>query len=187
MLANDSSKPPGGFRTGGFGGVGVDALAREAGLTSGAFYTHFGSKTDAFRLALHEGFEFFQRGIASFREKAGKKWLPELVNFYFKERMEVDLCEACVLPSLTADAMRADDETRTAYEADLQSLADAIASGMSGKAAAERAWTLLALFAGGASIARAVKDRTIRATILEAVRESALEVCDAGSPAKRQR
>ena len=87
-----------GFRTGGFGGIGVDGLAKEAGLTSGAFYTHFGSKTDAFRVALHEGFEFFQRGIAAIREKAGKNWLTALVSFYFKERMEVDLCDACVLP-----------------------------------------------------------------------------------------
>src|ERR1700676_4935746 len=82
-----------GFRTGGFGGIGVDGLAKEAGLTSGAFYTHFASKTDAFRLALHEGFEFFQRGITTLREQAGKNWLPALVNHYFKERMEVDLCE----------------------------------------------------------------------------------------------
>ena len=167
-----------GFRTGGFGGIGVDGLAKEAGLTSGAFYTHFGSKTDAFRLALHEGFEIFQRGIAAVREKAGENWLPALVTFYFRERMEVDLCEACVLPSLTADAMRADDETRLAYEADLQKLAVAIAGGMPGKAATERAWALLALFAGGSSLARTVMDKKVRAAILESVRDSALKLCE---------
>ena len=167
-----------GFRTGGFGGIGVDGLAKEAGLTSGAFYAHFGSKTDAFRLALHEGFEFFQRGIAALREKAGPDWLPALIHFYFKERMEVALCEACVLPSLTADAMRADDETRMAYEADLQKLAATIAEGMHGEAAAERAWALLALFAGGASLARTVKDENTRAAILHSVRDSALKLCE---------
>jgi len=167
-----------GFRTGGFGGIGVDGLAQAAGLTSGAFYTHFGSKTDAFRLALHDGFDFFQRGIATLRETAGKNWLPALVNFYFKERMAVELCEACVLPSLTADAMRADDETRLAYQADLQKLAATIAEGMPGKAPTERAWTLLALFAGGASLARAVKDEALRAVLLDSVREAALKVCE---------
>ena len=79
------------------------------------------------------------------------------MDFYFKDRMEVDLCEACVLPSLTADAMRGDDETRIGYETDLQNLAETLASGMSGKGAAERSWTLLALFAGGASLARTVE------------------------------
>ena len=167
-----------GFRTGGFGGIGVDGLAKEAGLTSGAFYTHFGSKTDAFRLALHEGFEFFHQGIAAIREKAGKNWVPALVNFYFKERMEVALCEACVLPSLTADAMRADDETRFAYQEDLKKLAETIAEGMPGKDAAERAWSLLALFAGGAAIARTAMDNELRAAILASVRESALKLCE---------
>ena len=61
-----------GFRTGGFGGIGVDGLAKEAGLTSGAFYAHFGSKTEAFRFALTKAFEFFQRGIAVLRQKVGK-------------------------------------------------------------------------------------------------------------------
>jgi AcrR family transcriptional regulator len=170
-----------GFRTGGFGGIGVDGLAKEAALTSGAFYTHFSSKTEAFRFALHEGFEFFQRGIATLRQKVGKNWLPVLVNFYFKDRMEVDLCEACVLPSLTADAMRGDDETRIGYETDLQNLAETLASGMSEKGAAERSWTLLALFAGGASLARTVKDETMRAKILDSVRKSALKVAKSAS------
>ena len=167
-----------GFRTGGFGGIGVDGLAKEAGLTSGAFYTHFGSKTDAFRIAIHEGFDFFQRGIAAIREKAGENWLPALVDFYFVDRMEVGLGEACVLTGLTADAMRADDETRQTYEADLQKLAAALAEGMRGEAASERAWTLLSLFAGGSALARAVKDPKTRAAILDSVRESAHRVCE---------
>ena len=44
-----------GFRTGGFGGAGVDALAKGAGLTSGAFYAHFDSKAEAFRLVVSAG------------------------------------------------------------------------------------------------------------------------------------
>jgi len=78
----------------------------------------------------------------------------------------------------SADAMRGDDETRIGYETDLQNLAETLASGMSGKDAAERSWTLLALFAGGASLARTVKDETMRAKILDSVRESALKVCE---------
>ena len=36
-----------GFRRLGFGGIGVDGLAKEAGVTSGAFYGHFPSKAEA--------------------------------------------------------------------------------------------------------------------------------------------
>jgi TetR/AcrR family transcriptional regulator, transcriptional repressor for nem operon len=59
-----------GFRTSGFGGIGVDGLAKAAGLTSGAFYIHFSSKREAFRFAHHEGFEFFH--VIKHRARPGK-------------------------------------------------------------------------------------------------------------------
>ena len=43
------------FRAHGFAGVGVDGIAKEAGVTSGAFYSHFGSKDGAFSAALGVG------------------------------------------------------------------------------------------------------------------------------------
>src|SRR6185369_9125911 len=54
-----------GFRTGGFGGTGVDALAKGAGLTSGAFYAHFDSKAEAFRLVVSDGIATLRNGIAA--------------------------------------------------------------------------------------------------------------------------
>ncbi len=54
-----------GFRTGGFGGTGVDALAKGAGLTSGAFYAHFDSKAEAFRLVVSDGLATLRNGIAA--------------------------------------------------------------------------------------------------------------------------
>ena len=38
-----------GFRKLGYGGIGVDGLAREANVTHGAFYGHFRSMAEAFR------------------------------------------------------------------------------------------------------------------------------------------
>ncbi|MGI4944284.1 MAG: TetR/AcrR family transcriptional regulator, partial [Janthinobacterium lividum] len=35
----------------GYDGVGVDGLAAQAGITSGAFYGHFRSKAEVFRVA----------------------------------------------------------------------------------------------------------------------------------------
>ena len=87
-----------GFRTGGFGGAGVDALAKGAGLTSGAFYAHFESKADAFRLAVADGLAFLRGGIAQFQAQYGSGWREPFVDFYLGERMEVGLDEACALP-----------------------------------------------------------------------------------------
>ena len=91
--------------------------------------------------------------------------------------MEVELCDACVLPSLTADAMRSDDSTRRLFEQDLEKLARTIAEGLTGESALSRAWVLLSLFAGGSSLARTVSNPILRQQLLESVSASAHRVC----------
>ncbi|OQW55003.1 MAG: hypothetical protein A4S14_14175 [Proteobacteria bacterium SG_bin9] len=165
-----------GFRTGGFGGIGVDGLAREAGLTSGAFYAHFGSKADAFRLAVVDGIKFLRGGVAAFRESHGRGWRDPFVDYYFGERMLVSLAEACALPSFTPDVARADDATRVAYQDELRLLLDEVAGGFGGSRASERAWALLSILSGAAGMARAVKDEKTRRDILASARAAAKAV-----------
>src|SRR3979490_3613359 len=76
-----------GFRTGGFGGTGVAALAKGGGLTSGAFYAHFDSKAEAFRLVVSEGLATLRNGIASFQERHGRGWRGPFVDFFLRGRM----------------------------------------------------------------------------------------------------
>src|SRR5215470_7869967 len=162
-----------GFRTGGFGGAGVDALAKEAGLTSGAFYAHFSSKAEAFRLAVAEGLAFLRGGILKFQESHGRNWRELFIDFYLGERMNVALDEACGLPSFSSDVARADDATRKVYEAELELLVEAVAGGLRGAHARERALALLAILSGAASMARAVKDEGARREILAAANVAA--------------
>lgn len=162
-----------GFRVGGYGGIGVDGLAKEAGLTSGAFYAHFGSKADAFRLALVDGLATLVGGITAFREEHGSAWLAPFVDFYFGERLDLELAEACALPTFTADAARADAPTRDAFQAELERVAAAIADGLGGDDGRARAWRLMALLSGGAAIARAVPDPAVRAEIVAATKAAA--------------
>jgi AcrR family transcriptional regulator len=162
-----------GFRTGGFGGAGVDALAKGAGLTSGAFYAHFGSKAEAFRLAVADGLSFLRGGVLKFQESHGRNWREPFIDFYLGDRMQVALDEACGLPSFSSDVARADDATRSVYEAELERLVDVIAGGLRGAHARERALALLAILSGAASMARAVKDEAARGDILAAANVAA--------------
>jgi AcrR family transcriptional regulator len=161
---------------GGFGGVGVDEVARQAGLTSGAFYAHFGSKANAFRIALADGLEFLLHGVERFKTEHGKNWLSPFVDFYLGERLAVELPEACALPTLTTDAARADLETRHAYEEEVTKIAAAVADGIGGRNAEMRAWALLAILSGGASMARAVTDPVVRGRIVQSVKSAAKAV-----------
>jgi AcrR family transcriptional regulator len=157
-----------GFRTGGFGGIGVDALAKGAGLTSGAFYAHFDSKADAFRLVVSDGLALLRNGVIAFQERYGRGWRDPFVDFYLGPRMEVGIDEACGLPSFSPDVARADDATRAVYEAELTQLVEVLADGFRGAHAAERAWSLLAVLSGAAAMARAVKDDRLRREFLAA-------------------
>src|SRR6266581_1082619 len=84
-----------GFRTGGFGGAGVDALAKGAGLTSGAFYAHFDSKAEAFRLAVVDGLSFLRGGILTFQESHGRNWREPFIDFYLGARMRANARWRC--------------------------------------------------------------------------------------------
>jgi TetR/AcrR family transcriptional repressor of nem operon len=165
-----------GFRTGGFGGTGVDALAKGAGLTSGAFYAHFDSKAEAFRLVVSEGLAMLRNGVVAFQEQHGRGWRDPFVDFYLGERMEVGISEACGLPSFSPDVARADDATRAVYETELTKLAEVLAAGFRGAHATERAWSFLAVLSGAAAMARAVKDDRLRREILDAARTAAKAV-----------
>ena len=162
-----------GFRTGGFGGIGVDGLAREAGMTSGAFYAHFSSKADAFQLAVVDGISFLREGVAKFQARHGPNWRNRFVDFYFGERMKVGIEEACALPTFTPDVARADSSTREAYQAELDLLIETLAAGFGNPPDRERACAFLALLSGGASIARAVKDEHVRKEMLAAAGSAA--------------
>ncbi len=164
-----------GFRSRGYGGLGVDELAKQAGVTSGAFYAHFRSKSAAFREAVATGMDDLRRGISAIQD-AGPGWRQRFVDFYLGERRTCDLTESCALQSLTGEVGRADDDVREAYESALRGVIDTAAAGMASPSGSERradAIALLALLAGGVSMARAVKDDGLTEQIVAAVGRAA--------------
>jgi AcrR family transcriptional regulator len=166
-----------GFRSGGFGGSGVDGLAKRAGLTSGAFYSQFGSKAEAFRVSVEHGLDFLLSGVETFQNAHGDAWLEPFVEFYLGARMDVELEEACALPTFAADVGRADEKTRRVFEDGFKKVTTAISQGLEGGNREERALALLAVLAGAASVARAVpQDADIRERILIAAKAAALAV-----------
>jgi len=172
------------FRSHGFGGCGVDGLAKGADVTSGAFYAHFKSKADAFREAVVVGLADLRRGVEQTREQLGDRWLNGFIDFYLGDRRTCDLAESCAAQSLSSEVARASDDTRLAYETELQTVIEAMAAGLTGKPKARReeAIALLALLVGGVTLARAVQAPATSDAIAAAVRKAALTL---GSPEAR--
>jgi AcrR family transcriptional regulator len=167
------------FRREGFGGSGIDGLTKAAGVTNGAFYGHFKTKREAFQCAMLDGLEQLRLGIAELKAGRGRRWLKTFVDIYLGPKRTCELGEACALASLSTEVMRADRETRGAYEAELRRLIEEVATGLSDRATAKRddaAIGLLALLAGGVTLARAVADPALSERIALAVGRHALAI-----------
>lgn len=147
------------FREEGYGGAGIDALTRAAGVTNGAFYGHFKSKNEAFRTAVVSGLDDLRQGIAALQSKQASDWLKTFVGYYLGYKRTCSLAESCALPTLSSDVMRTDLETRSAYTTELQSIVATFAAGLpEGDGREDRALLLLALLTGAATLARTVSD-----------------------------
>lgn len=172
-----------GFRRLGFGGVGVDGLAKEAGVTSGAFYGHFRSKAEAFEAAAVDGLVQLHEAIEDLRAREGEDWLASFVDFYMSVRRTCDLSESCALQSLTPEVARADHGTKIAYEAELLRVAEAVAQGLPiGPLAARRktAWAILAMLSGGVSLARSAADPKTGAQIAAGIKSAVIALTGGG-------
>jgi TetR/AcrR family transcriptional repressor of nem operon len=168
-----------GFRRLGYGGIGIDGLAKEAGVTSGAFYGHFPSKAEAFKAAALAGLVELREGIEHLRAKEGDAWLGEFADFYMSVRRTCDLGESCALQSMTPEVARAGRGTKAAYEAEMLKVVDAVAEGLKpGTLPARRmkAWAILSLLSGGVTLARSAEDAKVGTQIASAVKRTVLVV-----------
>jgi TetR/AcrR family transcriptional repressor of nem operon len=168
-----------GFRRLGYGGIGIDGLAKEAGVTSGAFYGHFPSKAEAFKAAALAGLVELREGVEHLRATEGGAWLEKFADFYMSIRRTCDLGESCALQSMTPEVARADRDTKAAYEAEMLKVVEAVAEGLKhGTLPARRktAWAILALLSGGVTLARSAEDAKVGTQIASAVKSTVLIV-----------
>ena len=164
-----------GFRQHGFDGAGVDGLAKEAGVTSGAFYKHFNSKGAAFRESVALGLEEFTEAVEHFQAQHGEQWLDEFSKFYLGQKRTCDLEDSCALQSLTPEVGRSDEQTRELYQEKLLQAVESFAAGLpsiDSQSDKERTWVYLAMLVGGVSLARAVKDPNLADIIARAIQNA---------------
>lgn len=168
-----------GFRKYGYGGVGVDGLAKEAGVTSGAFYGHFSSKVDAFEQAVVAGLQELRDGVAKTQADLGDAWIETFVDFYLGYKRTCDLNDACALQTLTPEVVRASDAVRGRYEAALEEVVKQVAAGLPQTTLDQRidcAWVFLSLLSGAVTTARALQNNAMSDRVAYATRSAALQI-----------
>ena len=166
-----------GFRSRGYAGIGIDALVKEAGVTSGAFYGYFRSKEEAFLTAAVAGLDEYRSTIEAFRANHGTNWTVALADYYMGRQHRANLASGCALATLSPEVMRSGQRVRVAYQTELVKLNGAIAAGFTTGTEIEKqnhAWILLALLAGGVTLARAVWDENLSDQISRAIHQAAI-------------
>ena len=154
---------------------GVSALMADAGLTNGAFYSHFSSKQELVAAAvaqqLNDQAEAF-RALGSTPEA-----LEHFIRGYLTLWHRDHPADGCPSAALLDEIVRCDESTRATYTRALMSLIDdmSIAVG-SGDVATERTKTLgiYAMLVGTMQMSRALTDPELAADVLERGVENAL-------------
>ncbi len=171
-----------GFRSRGYAGVGVDGIAKDAGVTSGAFYAHLGSKDQAFLITLETGLDEVIATLPKFREEHGERWLDAFADFYLGRAHRADLATGCAMVTLSPEVARFDASVHALYERKMAAIVDVFASGLAGPSPDDRkarAWASLAALIGGVTLARGMKSRAIADRVAASVKVAALAAAGA--------
>lgn len=165
------------LRKGGFSGVGVDRLSAAAGVTSGAFYSHFSSKEDVLASVIDAnlGRPFVEPRDPdlTIRRELLRAYLRRYISLEHRD----DPGQGCVIPTLSADVARSGEAVRKIYQQRMDEFIGKIGSLMKGPSAAREktAWSLLSMMVGAMLIARAMPDKDQAARAIDSALESALE------------
>lgn len=158
-----------GFRRHGFDGVKVADVMQAAGLSHGGFYTYFDSKDDLMAKAC----------AASLKRQAGrlkaatgdpKTELKAYITRYLSTKTRDEPGQACMFPTLAADAARQSEPVRQVFSEGVGDYLDALAVVSDPGEGRENAITLLSTLVGAMVLARAVENESLSDEILTTVK-----------------
>jgi TetR/AcrR family transcriptional regulator, transcriptional repressor for nem operon len=168
------------FRERGYAGVGVDELSKQAGVTSGSFYKHFGGKSDAFLEVVKAGIDRVAKRVRSVKSSSSKDpaggWVNDFATLHSSKEHLRSTGLGCNLPTLSVEVARADEDAKRAFE---ESINNAIAEMTSDEpfddqGGRERAIAVLSVLTGAMAIARGVRSPGTAQMITESARRAAL-------------
>lgn len=166
-------------RAEGLNGAAVSAVMKDAGLTHGGFYKHFGSKDELLLESVREGFREIEETLIQAAEQSspGEAW-KSVVNTY----LSMELCEhperGCPLAALAPELARADKRMKPQIAAELVTYKSRMLPFMPGRHAAEKERAFFAIFSamiGAVEIARLLPDRAMREKVLANTRSFLLD------------
>ncbi|MET3911226.1 TetR/AcrR family transcriptional repressor of nem operon [Bradyrhizobium sp. S3.3.6] len=167
------------FRESGIAAVGLAGIMSEAGLTNGAFYSHFASKEDLVREVLTDALtRREERHTANLENGVA---LETTIRDYLSTRHRDHAGTGCPIAALVAEIARHPKATRDAFTGKVADIVVLMAEQIRLGTAEERrrkAITIYATMVGALQLARAVNDKPLSDEILENAVEAAVAVAN---------
>jgi TetR/AcrR family transcriptional repressor of nem operon len=164
------------FRENGVAGAGLAGVMSDAGLTNGAFYSHFESKDALVRESIMYAVDKRMSQLQIAIEK--NLTLEQTIRDYLSPRHREEAGKGCPTAALVAEIARQPKETRDEYSGKVESHLKLLASRLPNGSNEKRRRVALALHAmmiGTLQLARAVSNKKLSDEILQSGVKSALE------------
>lgn len=159
----------------GLDGIGVAELMKEAGLTHGGFYRHFGSREDLVDEAVERALGEGTKRVESGPKPSGKRSFRTIVDGYLSIAHRNSPGGGCAVAALSGEARRGGKRVRRAYTGQVK-LYLAIIEGMldGRRRPVARRDSILALSAlvGAVAMARSVDDDQLSLDLLTGTAEA---------------
>ncbi|MBW8795068.1 MAG: TetR/AcrR family transcriptional regulator [Streptomyces sp.] len=167
----------------GIDGSSVATLMKDAGLTNGAFYTHFTSKDELVATAVADQLHAQNANIVA-HAAPGRDGLEQIVRWYMSARHRNSPDDGCPSAALLDEIGRCADPIKQAYTDGVLVVIDGIAARLAPgdpRSARTRALSAYAMMAGTLQLSRALADRQLADELLEQGIHNALDLLGAGN------
>lgn len=163
------------FSTRGFDQVSIDDLMSDAGLTRGAFYTHFKNKKAVYSKAIIAGAKKSRIMHQKPMKMTHEEWTKELLFGYLSEEHINQEISPCPLAFLVTDIANNEAEVKSIYTRMYKLLNRTIQEQLKGstKCSEQDILATTAMMIGGVAIGRALNDSATTKKLLDSCRQTA--------------
>ncbi|WP_069766986.1 TetR/AcrR family transcriptional regulator [Streptomyces sp. LUP30] len=168
------------FKRDGIDGSGIAALMKDAGLTNGAFYTHFTSKDELVATTVADQLHTQNANIVA-HAAPGHAGLEQIVRWYLSPWHRDSPGDGCPSAALLDEIGRCTHPTKQAYTDGVLVIANGIAARLAPDdplSVRTKTLSTYAMMAGTLQLSRALADRWLADEVLEQGIHNALALLD---------
>jgi len=177
------------FNAKGFEQVSINQLMTHAGLTRGAFYTHFKNKQAIYSEAIIEGVRRSSVSQVKPKDLKQRQWIKQLVDTYLSMEHINQECNSCPLAFLVTDIANSMTEVQDTYAKIFENLNNALFATISKTPKTSKSsknktvkksdvYAATTLMIGSIAIGRAMNNKEQTTELLKSTRENVYQLLD---------